>query len=297
MSFNAKKFLDDYNIQSFPAGTKNVGRDYIGIRCPLCQDKSTHGGFRIDGFSYHCHRCGKHPLSKIISVLSNTSINEAKKIIKKYSTGYIHVPNNKPYKYAKEVIFPPETGPLTERAKQYLISRNFDPDYLIQEWNILSTGSLGEYKFSILAPIYLKRKLISYQCRDITGNWTIPYKGCPIEESVLHLKHTVYGFDKAIKNKKCIVVEGLMDNWRIGPGGVATFGIGFTMQQILLLVRNFDEIFILYDPEDEAQQKADEMYFLLRGYNKKTEVLEWPGSDPGDLTNEQAYYIMKEIGL
>ncbi|KKK69348.1 hypothetical protein LCGC14_2934950, partial [marine sediment metagenome] len=73
--------------------------------------------------------------------------------------------------------------------------------------------------------------------------------------------------------------------------------IQFTPQQRLMLTRNFDEIFILYDPEDQAQIQADKLYNLLSGYNKQVEILEWPGNDPGDLSNEEAKYIMKEIGL
>lgn len=296
MPFNAEKFLTDFDIPWFPPGTKNVGKDFVGINCPFCDDPSNHGGFNIKKSYYSCHRCKGHWLPKIVAVLAKVSISQAKKIIDKYSTGKIYVTDKK-YKYAKEVVFPPGTGELTDRARRYLISRNFDPDYLIYEWDIKSTGNIGPYKFSILAPIYLNNNLVSYQCRDITGNWNMPYRGCEVEESVLHLKYTLYGIDKAAKNKRCLVVEGLMDNWRMGPGTVATFGTGFTMQQILMLQKNFDEIFILYDPEDEAQLQADKMYFLLRGYGKKAEVLEWPDSDPGDLTDEQAKYIRKEIGL
>ncbi len=45
--------------------------------------------------------------------------------------------------------------------------RNFDPNYLVSEWGLLSTGVLGEFKFRILAPVYFKGQLVSYQCRDL----------------------------------------------------------------------------------------------------------------------------------
>ncbi len=297
MPFDAKQFCLDYDIQWYPPGFKNVGKDFIGIKCPMCPDPSSHGGFHIKKSYYSCHRCGGHWMLKIVSILAKVSIDQAKKIIKKYSSDKAQSPESKIYKYIEKVIFPPDTGPLTERARQYLIGRNFDPDYLVHEWGILSTGNIGDYKFSILAPIYLNEKLISYQCRDITGNWTIPYKGCPIEESVLHLKYTLYGFDKAIKNKKCIVVEGLMDNWRLGPGAVATLGIGFTMPQARMLAKYFDDIFIMYDPEEEAQEKADKLFWILRGFNKNVEILECPAPDPGELTDQEAREIIKELGL
>ena len=298
MPFQAQKFLEDHQVRWFPPGSRNVGRDFIGIKCPFCPDKSSHGGFNIKKSYYSCHACGGHWLPKVIATLAKTNIDNAIKIIKKYSTGEVHFKKQTKHKYISEITYPPGTGPLTDKAKQYLISRNFDPNYLVSEWGLLSTGNIGNYKFSILAPIYLKGRLISYQCRDITGN-SIPYKGCPIEESVYFLKYTLYGFDKAILKNKCIVVEGFVDNWRLGPGAVATFGIQFTSQQVLLLAKSFDKIFIMYDEKTEAdQEQADKLYHQLTiGYNKNVEILSLDSGDPGDLSDEMAKEIMKEVGL
>jgi len=266
----------------------------------MCDDQSNHGGFNIEKAYYSCHRCKGHWLPKVIAILTKTDIHEAKNIIKKYSSGQSRISKIKKeeYKYSSKVIFPPGTGPLTDKAKEYLISRNFDPNYLASEWGLLSTGHLGNFKFRILAPIYLKGQLISYQCRDITGKSKNPYKGCPIEESVYFLKYTLYGFDKAIAKKRCAVVEGLTDNWRLGQGAIATFSMNFMPQQVLMLAKYFDNIFIMYDAEDHAQEQADKLYHQLTVYyNKNVEILTLPEGDPGDLSNDEAKYIMKEIGL
>lgn len=299
MSFNAERFLEDHQISWFPPGTKNVGRGYIGIQCPFCEDLSSHGGFNIERAFYSCMRCGGHWMPKVIAALTKTDIYNAKKILKKYSSGKPTTKEFKTHKYISKVIFPPGTGPLNDKAKQYLINRDFDPSKLVSEWGLLSTGHIGEYKFRILAPIYLKGQLISYQCRDITGKSPIPYKGCPIEESVYNLKYSLYGFDKAILKKRCVVVEGLIDNWRLGPGVVATFSMKFTPQQVLMLARNFDQIFIMYDAEVDAQEQADKLYYQLRGYGKEAEILGLPDGieDPGELSNDQAKEIMKELRL
>jgi hypothetical protein len=295
--FHAQNFCEDYSINWFPSGTKNVGSGWIGIQCPFCDDPSSHGGFNIEKGYYSCHRCKGHWMPKVIAALTKSSLSKSKKIIKKYSSKDDYTEKKIEYKYASKVIFPPDTGPLTDRAKQYLMSRNFDPDYLASEWGLLSTGNIGEYKFRILAPVYLKGQLISYQCRDITGK-NIPYKGCPIDESVYFLKHTLYGIDKAIPHKKCIVVEGIVDSWRLGPGAVSTFSMNFMIPQVLMLARNFDEIFIMFDAEDRAQEQADKLYHQLTiGYDKKTEILNLKTGDPGSLSNEEAKNIMKEIGL
>ena len=299
MPFNAKSFCEDHQITWFPPGTKNVGAGFIGIQCPMpgCQDKSSHGGFNVEKESYNCHICGRHWMPKVISILTRTSFDEAKKIIKKYSTGEPIIKKEKNYKYADKVIFPPGTGPLTQKAKDYLISRSFDPDQLVSEWGILNTGHIGPFKFRILAPIYLNGQLISYQCRDYTGKHNTPYMGCPIEESVYFLKYSLYGFDKAIIKRRCIVTEGIIDVWRMGPGAVGTFSMNFMAQQVLMLARNFDDIFLLYDSEDAAQEQADKLYWQLEGYNKRVEILTLGSGDPGDLRPDDAKAIMREIGL
>jgi len=301
MPFDAKQFCEDHQINYFLPGTKNVGPGFIGIQCPICGDKSNHGGFNIEKAYYSCHRCKGHWLPKVIAILTKANINEAKKIIKKYSSdrsGHTPQETRKDYKYNSKVIFPPGTGPLTDKAKEYLISRNFDPNYLASEWGLLSTGHLGSFKFRILAPIYFKGQLISYQCRDITGKSENPYKGCPIEESVYFLKYTLYGFDKAIAKKRCVVVEGLTDNWRMGQGAVATLSMNFMSQQVLMLAKYFNDIFIMYDAEDHAQEQADKLYHQLTVYyNKNVEILTLPEGDPGGLSGNEAKHIMREIGL
>ena len=303
MTFNAKQFLSDYNIQWYPSGTKNVGKGYIGIQCPYCDDQSSHGGFNIEGEYYSCHKCHGHWMPKVISTLvfkgkgQRISFNQAKKLIKQYSSGnqndkIVDIPKN-----AEKVIFPPSTGPLNEKAKEYLISRNFDPNKLAAEWGLLSTGHIGLYKFRILAPIYFKGQLVSFQTR-YPGNIELPYLGCKIEESVYNLKHLLYGFDRAVTGKRCAVVEGITDNWRLGPGAVATFSMNFMPQQVFLLAKYFDKIFIIYDSGDDAQLQADKLYHQLTiGYNKDVEILTPDSGDPGELSDEDAQYYMKEIGL
>ena len=299
MIFNAQNFCTDYNINFFPPGSKNVGTNYIGIQCPMCQDQSSHGGFNIEKSYYTCHICGGHWLPKVIANLTKTNTFEAENIIKKYSSGQFQVQKQKrsEHKYKGEIIFPPGTGQLTDKAKEYLISRNFDSNHLISEWGLLSTGHLGEYKFRILAPIYFKSQLVSYQCRNIINKSDTPYKGCHINESVIPLKHTLYGFDKAIIKGKCVVVEGITDAWRLGSGACATFGKNFTPKQLMLLVKNFDEIFIFYDSDEAGQEQADKLYHQLIGYNKKAEILTLSKGDPGDLSDEEAKEIMKEMGI
>jgi DNA primase len=293
--WDAKRFLTDHNIKFYESG-KNVSVGWIGISCPLCGDKSSHGGFNISKGYYKCWRCGSHYIPKIVAKLLNISIPSAQQIFKKYlSTDSIQHEDNR--KQAKEIIFPTDTRPLTLKAKQYLIARKFDPDKLSSIYGLLSTSHIGTYKNRILAPIYFNKKIVSYQTRDITNVHPVRYLPCPQEEEVLPYKNVLYGIDNC-KSDKAIIVEGITDVWRLGPGSVCCFGTQFTKPQIILIAQRFKTIFVFFDNEPLAQLQADK---LCRELNKHLVVTEniqidFEG-DPADLSQDDADNLIKEIGL
>jgi len=80
MNFKAKQFCIDYNIPYWESGN-NVSPGWINITCPMCGDKSSHGGINPNGGYYHCWRCGGHALKQIIKTLLNISYFEVEKIV------------------------------------------------------------------------------------------------------------------------------------------------------------------------------------------------------------------------
>ena len=295
---NIEQLCLDYNI----IYSDKVSSGFINVQCPFCDDRGTHLGININNAYATCFRCGYHPLLKTIMLLLSVNYNIAKDIIQKYSLIFTTVSKQESkINIPSQIVFPSDTQSLTSKAKKYLISRNYDPDKLVQTWGLLSTGHTGFYKHRILAPIYQRQQLVSYQCRDITGKHPQKYLACHQEEEIIPHQHCIYGINLA-SNRKCIVVEGITDVWRLGPGAVATFGILFTKQQARLIAMNFDKIFIMFDSEPQAQEKAEELGFLVgSAFNNPVEVINLPflinEIDPGNLPQNIADDIMKEIGL
>lgn len=303
--FNAKSFCDDYNIDYAKSG-KHYRPGWVNIVCQMgCTGHpGYHLGINIRDSYTTCHRCGYHPLIKVISVLTGANYNIAKGIIKKYSPVSVAVSQQESrIKTPSQIVFPSDTKPLTQKAKQYLISRNYDPDKLSQTWGLLSTSHIGFYKNRILAPIYQRQQLVSYQCRDITDKHPQKYLACHQKEEIIPHQRCIYGIDRAIgRYRKCIVVEGITDVWRLGIGAIATFGISFTKQQAQLIAMNFDTVFILFDSEPQAQDQAEELGFLIgSAFSHPVKITNLPflinEIDPGDLPQDIADDIMKEIGL
>lgn len=294
MIFDAKQFLLDHSIPIRTEG-ENAQSGWIQINCPFCNDQDYHGGFNLERGYYNCWRCSWHSLSDTISALIGCDYFKAKKILKEY--GDARKPEyeiREPFEGAERCSLPSNAKPLKTRPKDYLTGRNFDPEKLEKEWGLKATDHHGDYRFRIIAPIYLDEVLVSYQGRDYTGQATIPYKASKKKDEVVHHKHTLYGIDK-VQDKKAIIVEGIADAWRIGPGAVATFGTGFTTAQVNMILDRLDEIYILFDAEEEAQKRADSLSTNLSGYDRKVKILELVKGDPADLSDREAKQIKKEI--
>ncbi len=289
MTFNAKDFCQDYNIDFRLVG-KNIQDGWVGICCPYCNDHNYHGGFDLENGRYHCWRCGNHYLPKVITKL--TGIYDSIPIIKNYSTGRVYV-GKRTTRTAQECTLPAGCTALHGPYLKYLEQRGFSAGLLEKKWDMHAANHIGDYKFRIIAPIYLRGELISYQGRDITGKSDLRYKACKLENEVIHHQDTLYGIDYARSNT--VIVEGITDVWRLGPGAIATFGIDFTRAQIEMMIMRFKKVAILFDGEAQAQKQARKLVEILCAYNIECRNLILPEGDPGDLNQIKADKLMKYL--
>ena len=176
MPFNAEKFCIDNAIRY-----DKSSYDWIQIKCPFCDDKKKHLGLNINRAYTNCFRCGGHWLPKVVATILKISIAQAKIILIPYLSRE-QIQEFKKKNYAESVIYPPDTGAMNKKQREYLEKRRFDPDKLEIDWGVLGVGKLGKYKGRILTPIYLHNQLISYQTRDITGKSHARYMACSEED-------------------------------------------------------------------------------------------------------------------
>ncbi len=112
-------------------------------------------------------------------------------------------------------------------------------------------------------------------------------------------KSVLYNLDNATGRRVCLV-EGPADVWRMGDGFVCSFGTDVTQAQVRLLSR-YKEVFIMFDPEPEARIKArkvaEELSILGGGTDVWLVDMEEYRCDPGDLTEEQAQKLRRELGI
>lgn len=294
MPFDAVGFFQQYGIEYVESGHKHCRDGWVQTECPFCTgNPGYHLGFNLERGWWNCWRCGYHRLFDVlVALLGSKSL--AKQAYHDFKGASYSIPDKKK-KPAKELILPSGLQPLTKRARKYLESRNFDPDLLATYWNLQSTNNIGPTKFRIFIPIYLSGQMVSWQARDVTGNSNLRYLGQSQDKEIISNKQTLYGVD-SVPGRSCVIVEGVTDVWRLGPGAVATFGIKYKAEQVSMLVRKFKTCHILYDPPDpQAHIQAKKLARDLSGYGR--EVVLWDAKtdlDPGDFKQDDADAFMRD---
>lgn len=299
--FDCRKFFEDHGIDYSDGESqhKHCRPGWINIECLFCTgNPGLHLGYNEMSGYFRCWRCGYHSIDEVLKALLGVPWSKAKDVKTFYGgkTGR-QIPVFSPKYKDVKVALPEGTGPLKRRHKQYLRERGFNPKILEDIWNICGTGGYGKYKERIIAPIYYKGELVSYQGRDITGKSDIRYKACrKDDEKILH-QEVIYGHDLTDKHS-IVLVEGIIDAWRLGPGAGATFGLGISSGQLKILSK-YKNIFTCRDFTDPQAIKEAEMItaeLSLLGCNVEMIWIE-EGTDPGDMKQEDADWLMRELLL
>ena len=312
---NILKLYRDFNIEYRDQGDKHCRIGWVQIDCPFCTGSNGshfHLGYCIDSSSkfaggFVCWRCGGHSSYNVLRQVLKQG-TDVKEIIKRYRISGSSGPSvQAQIRLVKSTFkFPSGTEEMKSHHRQYLLKRKFDPDYIEKEWGVLGSGPLSSLSYGIgknkkvldfrnrlIIPIEWGGKVVSFQGRAITERSKMKYLACPEEREVMNLKTIFYG---KTDWKRCVVVEGVTDVWRLGFGAVSLFGIKYTLKQIRVLSK-FKEVFLLFDPEDQAQKQAKKIQAALEFRGVKVELLDFLKTDPGDMEQDDADHLMNELKL
>lgn len=277
--------LEESGIELTQKG-KHATKGWIQMECPFCVGKPGFFlGYNLSRHYFNCWRCGWKPVAKVLKAMTSLTADEIWKVIRsaKDGAGESYLAKETPRASSPSpsaVSLPPEARPgLCDRARDYLLKRRFPPAKTTRLWSLHSTGPSGRYKYRIIIPVAVDGVLTSFQARDYTGKAPVKYLAPP-NSSIL--KQVLYGWDY-IADGCAIVVEGVTDVWRLGPGAVATFGTGWKAEQrnLLGLLR---KVLIAFDPEPEAQDRARRLADELTVAGTEVMILDSLDVDPGDLS-------------
>lgn len=316
MAVDFKRIFDIHHIP-----TRNTSRNWVNINCPFCKnpiDTHFNGGFNVLSPRYNCWRCGEHSWYDAFSKLLFIPPQNVSEYVKPFQ--FISKDTDKKVAKAEHLDLPGYT--LNEEESQYLRNRGFDVQYLKSRFKIRGGGKYGDWSYRIIIPIYYKRVLVSWTGRSILTReqikeYNIPrYKNLSIEQSVINPKSIFFNIDNS-KNDSVMLVEGPMDVMKMGSDCICSLGTSMTREQELFLKQNYKTIFICFDNEPAAQEKAKKVGTNLASIGLNIEVVnicepfvkeeifdeekqEWIKiykNDPGELSYDEVAEIRKELGF
>jgi DNA primase len=298
---DTKSLLDDLDIEYKTSG-KNIGSGCVGIVCPFCGDQSNHCGIFIKRNLFKCWVCQeKGSIIRLIKEIKGISYTKAENIVK----GYLQESSLALFKDSTPasansvrsnravLAYPvPLLETIPEPHRQYLLSRNFDPDLLTKKYRLRFTYNTGEHRFRIIAPIIVNGKAVSWIAADVIRKGdTPPYIKCPREMSILSANDCLYNIDSV--GSVAILVEGITDVWRIGDGCVASMTKAINPQQVRQLSEHgVKKVVVMYDSDafDMAQKTARK----LQG-NFSVDVAQLTEGDPADLSINDVIDLRAEV--
>lgn len=290
------KILKERNIEV------RESRGWTNTNCPFCRspiDTHCNGGFSETVPAYNCWRCGKHNWAQALSLILKVSPIEAKRLVGDTSSEKM----SRKKANGKNLSLPGfET--LTEREMSYLEGRGFDVVELQKKFGIRGGGIAGEWSYRIIIPIFYEGELVSWTGRSILSKeqineLNIPrYKNLSVEASAINPKDVLFNIDNC-RSDSAIMVEGPFDVLKMGDDCCCSLGTSVTNAQKLLLSKRFKKVFLAFDNEPAAQEKARKLGREIYQLGIEVEVVDICGdfgkNDPGELSKDQVVRIKEEL--
>ncbi len=297
------KLYTDFSVDYKTEGHKHTRPGWVNTECPWCTGNlGYHLGYEISTDHYVCWRCGWHPIAQTIAKIIHVSDREAYSIVKQYGGLIPYISKEPLVKIRKKAYrLPTNVGPLLKHHKKYLESRNFDPNLLERDYNLLSTGPISrldgfDYKNRIVIPFFWEGQEVSFDTRipSHRASHEERYKACPKERELIPHKDILYGKQNEWKEHG-ICVEGPTDVWRFGKASFATSGIKYTPEQVRIIAKIFKRVAVCFDGQEaQALIQANKLVGELKFRGVDVFRVDIKG-DPGSMEQSEADYLVKHL--
>jgi len=302
---NYQRMPDPFN-PSRTIEQANWWGEYYCVRCPFCNDHRPrlwinylYASEVVNGrrqFTNHAvcynNQCMSAPgrkeqLEQIIFGLG-AHLRPRSMPIKAMTAPYVPKPVTPP----GEIVLLKDL-PATHPAREYLISRRFNPDKLSDNFSIgfvaNTTDGVPAAAGRIYIPVTQNSELVGWQCRGIKPHSTPKY----LNAQAMRKSALLYNYDKAKDQPFVIVVEGVPSVWRLGAASVCLFGKSMSAAQHNLIVRTWHQkpVFLMLDKD--ASVEMEQAAAMLRRTVKTVITVPLPDDrDPADYSFEDITNIV-----
>lgn len=285
------EILTEYQVDFRHAGeSSHVTSGWIGVICPYCgEGTGKYGlGIHLERLTCSCWKCGSHYLPEVIQLLTRLPWSTVREILRglpKHTT----VPGER---IVGTLRFPPGIEPMALPHRNYLKGRNIDPDYAAQVWGVRGIGLTGSLAWRLFIPVSLRGEIVTWTTRALSDEG-IRYLSAAKSMEKYSIKSLLLGED--LTRNAIVVCEGPLDAIRIGPGAVATCGLGVSPEQRARIALYPTRV-ICFDNEPEAQRRAQKLCRDLEVYpGTTTNILLETGKDPGDCDRSEIEEIRRRF--
>lgn len=257
--------------------------------CPFCGQGAHkyHLGLNIAHGYFNCWQCGAHGLIPTLMRLSGETEFTIRHLLKEIE--HLRI---KEEVHTGQLRFPKGIDILLPAHRRYLRGRGFNPDELVNLWDISGIGISQHLGWRIFIPIKLNHEAVSWTTRAI-GETNKRYISASHDTEAINHKSLLYGEDYAAH--VIVIVEGPLDVWRIGPGAVATFGLNYSSEQVKRMV-TYPVRVVCFDAEPMAQKQAQKLADTLSLFPGETHVIQLEsGKDAADAAKSEIRNIRKRF--
>ena len=137
----------------------------------------------------------------------------------------------------------------------YLKTRRFDPEYVIEKYDLYFGNTVGNYRHCIIIPVFSDGQAVCFIAADCTRK-RFKYKNSP--KSINVLSHSEVFYNLSNQNP-IIIVEGIFDSWRID--GIALMTKKISAMQLKRIINR--DVFIFLDPDaiEDANKLASMIFW------------------------------------
>ena len=302
MKYDVLSYIESLNIPYKLSG-KNVGREWIGLRCPLCgDDPDYHLGVHREYGNFTCWRCStKGNFIKLITILQNVSHSEAKRIAFEYALEPINDYSSDIKRPIYSIPLPDNTFPfyslngdlLGRAALKYLLDRGF---FYSDVKHLYYCRDDKKYHHRIIIPVYYRKRIVNFIARSFT-NEQPRYLNCPNDIASIPLNELAYSVN-IVNDRFLVITEGVFDAIKVGINAVSFFGkkTSLSPRQLDFIQKvNPRKIIVFFDRDssNDAYRLGEflALHFPLSGVYS----LIPDRKDPADSAREEIWESLKKI--
>lgn len=236
-----------------------------------------------------CHLCGPTKLWPMLVEITGKSYRELRQAFDGcFSSSFERPAANRPKTALKA---PNGICRLSAPFRRYLRARGLKAGECGRVWGVRGIGmGGGRFAWRLYLPIRIGWETVSFTTRSINPDEKRRYISASAEEESYPHKRLLYGEELA--NHAVAVCEGPLDAISLGPGGVATFGVVVSSEQLRRISR-FPVRVVVADNEPNAVRRAEKLCNDLEVFEGETFLFVPSGKDLLSSPEREREYVKR----